>query len=393
MKKPLLFILLVTLFSGLSPLGAAEPQARERIEISTPQNDDLYLAGERIIISAPINGDLTAAGSSITVSDSIYRDILLAGGDILVTGYVADDIRVFGGTLNIHGSCGGDLIIIGGTVNMHSTARVMGDVIVMGGEIEINGSIEGTLKVYGGNIALNGSVNNDVEIKGGELYLNGIVAGNTVIAAEKLNLGPQARLEKQVRYWTENGEMSFDNVAANALYDPALGEDFESEGWAGAGFIAFLIFSLFASLLLSILLVFVFGRYFSRGAHHFQSDFFKNFGFGILYVLGVPVLIALLMTTVIGIPLGLLFLALYLFTLVFAPTFSAVLITYWLKWRNKKEWGNWLMVLISGGIFLAFCLVLIIPFAGWLLGIFVVGASFGAIFSGAFHRRITSAVL
>lgn len=392
MQKLVLPILLAILVSGFLSLQAAEPKARERIEISTPQNDDLYLAGEKIIISAPIKGDLTAAGSSITVSDSIHGDLLLAGGDILITGYVADDIRVFGGTINIQGRCGGDLIIIGGTVNIHSTARVMGDVIVMGGQIEINGNIEGTLKVYGGNITVSGRVNKDVEIKGGELYFNGIVTGNTVIATEKLNLGPQARLERQVRYWTEDGEISFDNAAANAQYDPSLGEGFEDKGWTGAG-MAFLLFSLFASLLLSILLIFVFGRYFSRGSHHLQSDFFKNFGFGILYVLGVPVLIALLMVTIIGIPLALLFLGIYLFTLVFAPTFSAVIITYWLKWRNKKEWGNWLMVLISGGIFLAFCLVLIIPFVGWLVGIFVVGASFGAILSGAFHRRITSAVL
>ncbi len=393
MKKLLLIALLVILVSGISWMRAAEPQAGERIEISNPQNDDLYLAGQEIAISALINGDLTAAGPSIIVSDSINGDLLLAGGDILITGYIADDIRVFGGTLNIQGSCGGDLIIIGGTVNIHSTANVMGDVIAMGGEIDILGNIEGKLKTYGGKINLGGRVNKDAEIKGGELYINGVVAGNAIIAAEKLSLGSQARLENQVRYWTEGGEMSFDNAASHAQFDPALGEGFEDETWGGAGFIFFLIFSLFASLLLSTLLVFVFGRYFSRGSHHFQSDFFKNFGFGILYILGIPVLIALLMVTIIGIPMGLLFLGLYLFTLVFAPTFAAVLITYWLRWRNKKEWGNWLLVLISGRIFLAFCLILFTPFVGWLIGVFVVGASFGAILSGSFQRRITSAVL
>lgn len=382
--------LLLLLAVALPWAQAAEPKAAEQIQISEPINDDLYLAAEKIVLSAFLTGDFVAAGSEINIEDTVDGDALIAGGDIKINGYVTDDIRAFAGTLDIHGGSGGDIMIFGGEVTLHREAVVGADVVIFGGEVEINGQVQGSVMIYGGSLSLNGSVGEDLELKGGEIYVNGTVAGESVIAAENLEIGSSARFSGPVRYWSQQGEVDFGKTATTAIYDSELGEKFREEDWSFSGFFAFLLYSVLASLLVAAFLIFGFGRYFSQGVSRLRNDFFKSFGTGVLYVLAVPFLIFLLMISLIGIPLGLLGFAFFIFTLFFAPVIASVMLAYWLRARNNQDWGDWLMVLISGGIFVALWLLMIIPFIGWLVGIVVIGSVFGAIILGKRSRPNTT---
>lgn len=380
-------ILLALMLLGLSVCEAAEPRAADQIRISSPTTDDLYLAGEEVNILAPVTGDIVAAAGKIHLNDSLWGDALLAGGELFVNAYVLDDIRAFGGTIHISADVGGDVLIFGGTVKIDQNSEVEGDVIVFGGELEVLGNIKGSLRSFGGSINFSGSVQEDAVFKAGDVYLNGSVAGKTSIAAEDIDLGESASFTGRVRYWTPDGQADFAGAATDAVYDEDLGEGYEDSEWTGIGFFGFLFYSLFASLLLAILLVFGFGQYFAQGSQYLKDDFAKSFGLGVLYVILLPVLVFLLMLTLIGIPLGILTLVLYGFSLIFAPAITAVLITYYLNKRYSKNWNRWFTVLISGGVFLLLSLLMMIPFVGWLIGIVVIGAAFGALVLATFKAR------
>lgn len=392
MKNRALLLFLLFAIPSIK-IQAANLRSGKNIQITEAISDDLYLTADKITITAPVKGDVTAAGSSINISDTVLGDVLLTGGEIQLLSFVQDDIRAIGGTLNIRQGCGGDLLLFGGTVIIHEDAHIIGDVILFGGELVINGTIDGNVKCYGGSITMNGTMGKDIFIKGGTLFLNGPVSGNAVLAGSELSLGPKVLFNEKVNYWTPNGEISFEGHAKNAVYDADLGKSFEENEWSVGSIFSFLIFGLFTSLLVAILLIFLLGRYFARGAHRFENDFFKSFGFGVIYVIGIPVVIAILILTLIGIPLGLLLLSIFLFTLLFAPTFSAVLLTYWLKYHYGKHWNKWIILLISGAIFLGIWLLLMVPIIGWLTGIVVIGASLGAILLGIGQKRISTAVL
>lgn len=387
MKTFVSFLFLTFFIFSFQNVKSAEPKAGKDVLIANPLNDDLYVAGEKIFISAKVNGDVIAAGSEVRVTDTVMGDAILAGATIGISGFVSDDIRVAGGTIDILKGAGDDVIIFGGTVTIHDEAGIRGDVIVFGGEIEINGRILGDLSIFGGSVKLNGDVGGKLKVKGGELFLNSEVAGDSELAAEDLNLGMNAQFHGNVRYWSGDGEMDFGAAAPNAQYDPSLEieEDMEAQGWSGAGALGFFLFSLFSSVLLIIILVFGFGKYFDRGAEIAKAELLKSFGMGVLYVISVPVLITILMITVIGIPLGILTLVFYLFTLVFAPGFASVLIGNRLRQHYHKSWNNWMIILVSTGVFIVLWLVLLIPFLGWLVGIFLVGASFGSTLMAVFR--------
>lgn len=393
MTTKLSLLLITAIFSCGKTLLAANPQAREQIIITHRVDDDLYLAAETIEISAPVHGDVVAAGGSISIEDTVTGDLLLGGGEIDLSGYTSDDIRIFGGTIDLRGNTGGDLMVFGGKVIVHSSAIVHGDVLVFGGQLEFAGTLKGNLKAYGGQINITGNVTGNIDLRGGEIFINSPVGGDAILVAEDLDLGNRAQLTGKVRYYTSDGEMNFGQATSNAIYDESLGEDFDNNrNWSGGGFVAFLLFSLLSSMLVSLVLIFVFGRQFSRGASHLQTEFFKSFGFGMLYFIGVPVALFILMVSVIGIPLGLLGICLYIFSLVFGPTFAAVLLTYWLNRRNTEKWNRWLIVLISGGIFLVVWLLVMVPFVGWLIGIVLIGATFGALLLALFKRRLAPAL-
>ena len=395
--KKLSFLLVILAVVMASPSYAGNPQAGKIVDISDSNNNDMYLAGETVKINAPIRGDVVAAGGKINVNEPVDGDLLLAGGEIFVTGNISDDIRVFGGTVNITSAVTGDVVAFGGTVNIKKGAVINGDVIVAGGDVNIEGNILGNLKASGGNVRVTGDVAGTADFSSGDLYLNNIIGGDVKLAANTLSIGDKFKINGNLRYWTEAGEFTeLDGaVAGTAVYDASLHpDDFFTSDWRymGFGYAGFLLFATLASVLLAFLLIFSFNKVFEKSGNLYKADFFKNFGYGILYIIGIPFIIVLLMITVIGIPLGIMFLIMYIFTLIFGQTFASVVIAYWSRLRFHKHWNKWMLLLISAGIFILLNLLLLIPIAGWLASIIIIGAAFGAIIL-AIKRKKPAAVV
>lgn len=109
-----------------------------------------------------------------------------------------------------------------------------------------------------------------------------------------------------------------------------------------------------------------------------QSDSpFKIIGFGILSLIFVPILSILLIIINIGIPLGLILLALYLITNYISKIILSLFITYWLK--NKYDWSSsqefWIFLL--GMIILT--ILDLIPMVGWFFSLIIVSFGHGSI--------------
>jgi cytoskeletal protein CcmA (bactofilin family) len=384
--KTRFFILALALFSwAASSLKAAEPRTGDQIEITSPIEDNLYLAGEDVLLSAAIQGDVIAACSELSVQDTLFGDLLAATSEAAVNAPVQGDLRLFTGVFRLNAPVGGDLIVFGGEVTLSPGTSVGRDLIVFGGKVSINGTVQSDLRVYGGEVEVNGTVEGATELRGGELRLNGQLNGDAILAGEQLKLGQEASIAGDVRYWAGTGEMDFGPVARNPQWDSSLRAE-TGNGFGGWGFF---LFSFLSSVLLALLLIWLLGPYFSRSARHLEQNFFKSFAFGVLYVIAVPVGLLVLAISLIGLPLSFLGGSFYLFTLVFAPTLAAVLLAFWLDLRYEREWGRGMLLLISVGIFLALTAVLLIPFLGWLIGVVVIGGALGALVQGARRPKDT----
>ena len=357
-------------------------KADEEIAIDEPVNDDLYLAGSEIYVSAPVRGDLVLAGSEIMVRDSVTQDLVIAGGDIMIRGTVGDDVRAAGADITLDADIHDDVIIFAGNFSTTNVSTIRGNLIVFGGEVYHNGTLEGELKVFGGEITLGGSINGDISLKGGKVIFEGEVQGNSTISADKIEIGPVAKFYGDVDYWHKGGEIDFGAAleGGTASVDPDLKPTREAKWWYfGFAAIIFWILYIIGAFLLILVLNALFGKYFQLAVTYLRDELVKSFGFGILYIVGTPILIALLLIIVVGIPIALFLLFGYLFSIWFATIIASLTLTYYLHQFYFPQWKNGLIILMALVIFVILKIISIIPILGAAFIVLLVATVFGGL--------------
>lgn len=88
-------------------------------------------------------------------SDDDDRDRTVTGGSLRIEkGEVVHDVSVLGGNLDVWGTVTGDLAVLGGAAHIHEGAHVKGDATVMGGalDVESGAAIDGDVGVLGGKL-------------------------------------------------------------------------------------------------------------------------------------------------------------------------------------------------------------------------------------------------
>ncbi|MBQ4819678.1 polymer-forming cytoskeletal protein [Aquimarina sp. MMG016] len=378
MKTIILF--LVLLFPILT---IAQFQADEEIIVTETQNDDLYLTGEKVKLDAKVYGDVVSAGGKIRIMDSISQDLICAGGEIDIRGYVADDIRTAGGELTIDSQVGDDLIVVGGEILITDDTIINGNLISCGGDLDIDGDVRGLAKVCGGDITLNGKIAKQASFYGGKVIINGEIRGKSKIVAETIEIGDDAKFYDDVEYWTEDGEVDFKNSLINA--SAVINEDLAREqyqvswGFFGAAALSFWFFYILSVFLVLLILNLLFKNLFSKAVAYLDKEVLKSLGYGMAYLIGIPLVIIITFIILIGIPIGLLLTSLYLFSLLFGHLVVALLIVHYLDKRNDKPWNFWTVVLLALAIAMVIRLITFIPILGGIISLLIIAIAYGAL--------------
>lgn len=104
--------------------------------------------------------------------------------------------------------------------------------------------------------------------------------------------------------------------------------------------------------------------------------------YGLLYFIATPIIAVLFMISVVGLPVGIILLMLYIITLMVTKPMTAVLLTkYWESRRPKKakKLGQWQIIFLSLGVYIVIRLVGLVPVLGSLLVAIAVCATYGAL--------------
>ena len=394
MKKPIfLFMLLVSLLYVL-PGFSAIVRSGESITISSPVTGDLYIAGGDLHIEAVIAGDIVGAGGKIVVRDTILEDAILAGGNLRIEAPIRDDARLAGGEVLINSDVFGDVMIGGGEVKIAEGVTIYGDLYIGGGEVHIAGKVMGKIDAAGGEVEFEGEAGSAVSLKGGDLVINGIIRGPAQLVAGNIELATSAQFHDQVRYWRKGGEMEFGSALvgkAEATYDEELRNRFDEMDWRkafGMGLITLLVFRVLSAAFLILLLIWAFHGFFKRAvALASQTNPASSFGYGFLYLVGVPIAVVLAFISIIGIPAGIIGGSIYGFSLALGHVLASIILTYWV-WENRRaEWSKGQAMLVSIGFYLLLKLVSFLPVLGWLISLVLVASALGVILLGIFRRR------
>jgi hypothetical protein len=355
-------IFLIALCSFFS-FGQAKNEGE--ILIDKTQADDSYRAGKSIIVNAPVQGDLVIAGGNLIVNDSIYGDLTAAGGELSLNSIVADDARIAVGRATIDSEIGDDLVIFGGEVILTENAVIHGNLICFAGNIEFNGEVIGELKIKGADVLINGTLREPSKITGDEI-----------------TIGSNAKFYKEVEYWHSDGEIDFKESLINtqAIFNEDLEDDSElSLTNFGTDSITLWGAYLLSAFLAILFLHALFRNTFSSAAEGLENHWLKSFGFGLIYLIGIPLAVIVALLIAIGIPLGLFITTIFIFSLLFGHYMASLLLVYFIKHKKEKQWSFWTATFLALLFVIMLRLITMIPYAGILISVVLLAITYGAL--------------
>jgi len=376
----LLAAVLAVSFLFITPVNAADIRNGERLTIPAGDviNDDLYLFGSNITIDGQVNGDVIVFGNRITINGDINGGIIGAGQDILVKGQVKDSVRVAASTIDIDSSIGGDLVVAASYVTILQSGSVGRDLLVAAAAVQVNGPVGKDIRGNAGKLVINSSVGGNVDITGGDVKLEpaASIAGNLTYKSE--------RTAEQAKDATVKGEIKHVTPPQPQPSGETIGQAIGGLVAAVVGFFVILllvvaVIKYAAALLTGIVFILLARKYIPGLLETLKSNPWPCLGYGALLLFLAPVAIAVACGLVIGIPLGLAALALYILAVYLGHIFTALFIGKWLlrQHPDANSAGKLIAALALGLLIVYLCSI--IPFIGCLTGLAVILFGLGTI--------------
>jgi cytoskeletal protein CcmA (bactofilin family) len=270
--------------------------------------DTRLTAGDDVQIDSPVKGNAFAAGARVAVTARIDRSAYLSGGEVTVSAPVGRNLYMAGGDLRLDGVVYGRLRAAGGNVRVVRDALVDGSASLAGASIEVDGGIGRDLRAYGESIVINGVIGGDVELAG-----------------ERIRIGPDARIAGKVEYRSGRPIV----IDPEATIASGITEMQKERRWMrniGRGTTVMGTTFSFGLVLIGALMLLGLPRFTRESAAKLRSRPAVAAGVGCVMLLGVPLMILLLVLTIIGIPLALLFAFGYVALLLFGYLIAAIFV-------------------------------------------------------------------
>jgi len=336
LKRHIFILLFLSLLIAIAPAAVFRTGETVIIEKGDVIRGNLFAAGRTIQIKGTVYGDIVAVGGELILEGPVYGDLLLAGGDVILKMPRVSDVRAVGGELSLQSRVRGDVFIAGGKIDIKPATRIARDLIAYGGQVHVSGEIIGNAKINGGSVF----VTEGTSIRGNLFSTSG--KGGTRIAASAKIVGEKDVVRKNLQTQT---------IKKDFLGIIAVGK--------ALGFLA--------KAVLALLLILMVPNYIKAVNTTMNAKPWSSIGIGILLLLLVPVLIFLCLASLIGIPIGLILLFVYMVSIYSTRIFVSI----WLgtvivaKFRKAAD-PDLILSLVVGT--LVYSLLLKLPLIGWLIG-------------------------
>ena len=372
--KKLAIISLVGLFLIALPVTvlAGQDKFDESIYIGSDEiiDGNFIRVGNTIEINGAVNGDVIVAGNIITIAGPVAGDVIAAGNIVRVKGPVSGSVRIIGSTVQVDGEVEKNVWAVGSSVTLSSDANVGWDFYAAGATVEVKAPVGGNVWATGASVIFDNTVGKDIKVAidtDGKiiLYPKAKIAGDLVYKAAS---------EEQLEI-KEGAEVTGE-ILKKAIVLP------EQPDWKkvfGATHIFFKIIALFSLLAIGLVFISLVPKILLQVKEEMIKRPGVSLGWGLVYLIVTPVIVILLMVTVIGIPLALIILPLYIIGFFLAKVSASfvlgILVMNGLA-KDKKYKGSLVWPLVLGLII--FILLTSIPFIGWAIKLVLVLWALGA---------------
>jgi len=328
------------LLFAVTPVEAAEVLTGDNMTIGPDEtiDDDLYMFGDTIVISGIILGDAVVFGREVIVDGQISGSLLVFAETIRITGDVAGTIR-------------------GGANNIFFQGTTGRDLMMAANSITVSGTIGQDYFAAASSSAVTGSVGRDIRASINRLAIDAPVGGDVHVVVGDLTFGSGAAVDGLVNYTSEN-EAVVDSKAVilgslNRFDPPTNDMTAVSQRSSVWGFVR----PILSLLALALLMILVFP------------------GLWAIVLFATPFAALLLLITVIGAPISMLSMLLYIVVICLSRVFAGYFLAQLVLDRVGKQLHPVLTML--GGV-LVLALLFKIPYIGWILQLAAVLFAAGA---------------
>jgi len=361
--------------AGLTAATATEFRSGSVVSVSGGDVlDDVIAGGDDINFDAHVLGDVIAAGRTVTLGDSgsVDNSFMAFAQKVDVNGVVVNSVRSFAQDVTVRGHVERNVMAFAQSVLIDTRAWVEKDVNAYGSQIIMRGHIGGNLRTSGDHLTISGQVDGDVQAECAK-----IVILSSAIIGGSLKHSPEADVK------VDDGAQILGGVSK---LEP------KAETKKGYTFGSFLwdVWRYLGSFVVGCVILVLFGRYMGEVSTAVTQASLRTLGVGILFLVGLPIIVVASALTLIGIPAGILVLALWIILLYLADIFVGRALGDWILARVRSGRPSSPFTALAIGLLLI-TLLLAIPYLGFVIKIAVFALALGGFFSAAYQRRARAA--
>jgi len=365
MKKTTLLLLGLTMLLFI-------PLTVNAFELKT--GNSVYVAEDETI-----SGNLYVGANNVTIDGTVEGDVICGAQTVNINGYVAGSLRVAGNSISVNGEVAKNAQALGANIFFGKNSNVGWDLFTAGATGEFRGNVGRTLHGALANAVVAGTVGEDVKLRLDErttkeldkfakknasldVTKGAVVGGNVYYTA-----GRKGVVSEQAEIGGEVG---------HSFPKKKKGES-TSEVWG-------YLFSVFSALVVGLVIISIWREQIKSITSQMLNKVGLSIGYGAAIMFLTPLIVILLMFTLIGIPLGLIVVVIWVIALYIAKIITSILVGRSILdkfWTAKKKSLIWAMII---GVLLTW-LITSLPFIGWIFCLIAVWWGLGGLWT--FFRK------
>lgn len=367
-RKFLLFLAVVPLVM-MMPFGveAFEIRKGDSLLIGKGEviNDNVYVLANEIAVNGKINGDLVCLAKALNIKGEVAGDVICATQNAHIGGTITGDLRIaVGGKAVLSGTVENNANVLAQTVSMPDLSSVRKSLLLLTDKAVINGSVGGNLEGAASQAEVAGHITGDIDLEMGGKEIK-----------QPLSINEQAYVGGNVNYRSFNKKIS---ISDEAYINKSVDHEFKkakdkNKNPFGFGWFYSLVFC----LLIGLLIAWIGKKRIPAATKEMTERTSSCFAWGALLFMLAPIAFILLLLTIVGIPLALIFGFLWLLTLLTAKVLTGIWLGQKILKKTDLKKDNIFLAVVVGIIMLK--LIITIPYVGQLFGLAAVIWSLGAL--------------
>ena len=345
-----LFLILPTLVS------ASEFRQGDFVRVPADEiiEGNLYTAASDINIEGEITGDLICATAKLSVSGKIGGDIICVASESDVSAEVAGSVRLISNTSKISGVIARNVFQVAQKFYLEDESVVGQDLLFAGDHAYSNGKINGDLWGIFSKLELKGQVLKNLNIK-----------MDDQINKDEINfkIYPEAKVGGDIAYTAySQAEYADDSVSGQVIHNAPEQNNLSFWAWLQKR-----LFKIFSALVIALVLSVALKNNLPAITEETKNNFWKIFWPGIFFIFVPPIAFIILLVTIIGIPLSVVALLLWLPALYIAQILTAMVLGQAILVRFREDKATSAVIAMLIGVPILW-LIYALPFLGFLAG-------------------------